>query len=331
MTRLRSDCKMGGMKAMGQRSWSVTQPLELCDLPDPTPRADEVRVRVAVIGVNPVDWKMMNGSPLRLAARLFGPPLPFVPGIDFAGTIDAVGARVTGLKIGDRVVGGTDFSRGQRGSYAQYVTARADQLCTLPDSVSLEVAGSLPVAGVTAFMSVMELGKLGKAAPGAAVLILGAAGGVGQCATQIARMNGARVVGVCSTRNLELVRGLGAEVAIDYSVGDALAQAKSHGPYQVIVDCVGGYSAAACRAMLVPGGRHVVVAEGSFLQMLVPPFATKLVLGRSTTPRLRALVDGVASGAIRVSIAARFPLEQAAQAHALSQQGRTNGKIILLA
>ena len=294
------------MKAMAQRSWSSGQPLELTELPDPTPTAGEVRVRVAAIGVNPVDWKMREGGPLRLAARVLGPPLPFVPGIDFAGTIDLVGADVRGLKIGDRVVGGTDFSRKQRGSYAQLATARPDQLCTLPDNVSFEVAGALPVAGVTAWMSLMELGKLPANAAGAAVLVLGASGGVGQFAVQIAKMHGARVVGVCSARNVELVRGLGADEVIDYSKGDALAQAKAFGPYQVVVDSVGGYPAPRCRALLLRGGRHILVAgQGakSFLQTLLPPFSSKLILGRSTTARLRALVDAVASGQVKVAIA----------------------------
>ena len=321
------------MKAMAQRSWSAGQPLELVELPDPTPRPNEVRVKVAAIGVNPVDWKMREGGPLRFAARIVGPPLPFVPGVDFAGVVDAVGGQVTGLKLGDRVVGGTDFSRGQRGSYAERVTAREDQLCTVPDNVSLETAGALPVAGVTAWMSLVEIGKLAAREPGAAVLVLGAAGGVGQMAVQIAKMHNARVVGVCSTRNMELVRGLGADAVLDYTAGDALAKAEPHGPFHVVMDCVGGYSAAACRALLVPGGRHVMVSgesPGAVAQVMVPPFTSKTVLGRSTTARLRSVVDGVAAGKIRVSIALRLLLADAEKAHAQSQSGRMTGKIILV-
>jgi NADPH:quinone reductase-like Zn-dependent oxidoreductase len=324
---------MRAMKTMAQRKWTAGEPLELLDLPDPSPRPDEVRVRVAAIGVNPVDWKMRQRGPLRLAARVIGPPLPFVPGVDFAGTIDAVGARVTELKVGDRVVGGTDFSRGQRGSYAELVTARPDQLCVLPDNVSFEIAGALPVAGVTAWMSLMEVGRLASRGANPSVLVLGAAGGVGQFAVQLAKMQGARVVGVCSARNTELVRGLGADAVVDYTAGDALAQSKAHGPFDVILDCVGGYSGAGCRALLKSGGRHVMVSGESpaaVAQIFIPPFTSRTILGRSTTSRLRAVVDAVSSGKVRVSIAARFPLAEAEQAHTLSQSGRTTGKIVLL-
>jgi NADPH:quinone reductase-like Zn-dependent oxidoreductase len=321
------------MKAMGQRTWAIGQPLELLDLPAPTPKAGEVLVRVAAIGVNPVDWKMREGGPLRLAMRFVGPALPFVPGIDFAGTVQAAGSQVTSLKVGDRVVGGTDFSRGQRGSYAEFVTAREDQICALPPAVDFESAGGLPVAGVTAWMSLMEIGGLGARPSGAAVLVLGASGGVGQFAVQIAKMQSARVVGVSSAKNVDLVRALGADVALDYSQGDALQQAKAHRPFHVIVDCVGGYSAARCRALLVPGGRHVMVSGESpttVAQVLVPPFTSRTILGRSTTARLRPLVEGIAAGAIRVPIAKRFPLAQANEAHVLSQAGRTTGKILLV-
>jgi NADPH:quinone reductase-like Zn-dependent oxidoreductase len=321
------------MKAMAQRSWSLGQPLELVELPDPVPGPDEVRVRVAAIGVNPVDWKMREGGPLRLVARLIGPPLPFVPGIDFAGTVDAVGARVTGVKVGDRVFGGTDFSKKQRGSYADTVIAREQQLCPVPDAVSFETAGATPVAGVTAWMSLVELGGLAQRGPGAAVLVLGAAGGVGQFAVQIAKMHGAKVIGVCSTKNLELVRGLGADAVLDYTAGDVLAAAKAHGPFQIVIDCVGGYSGPKCRALLASGGRHVIVSGeniGTILQPFIPPFTTKTVLGRSTTARLRAVMDGIAAGKIHVAIATKLPLAEAEKAHAQSRSGRTNGKILLV-
>lgn len=321
------------MKAMAQRSWAAGQPLELVDLPDPTPKASEVRVRVAAIGVNPVDWKMRESGPIRVAARVVGPPLPFVPGIDFAGTVDAVGSGVSALKVGDRVVGGTDFSRGQRGSYAEFVTARPTQLCVLPKEVDFESAAALPVAGVTAWMALMEIGGLGARPAGTAVLVLGASGGVGQFVVQVAKMQGARVIGVSSGRNVALVRGLGADTAIDYSQGDALEQAKPHGPFGVIVDCVGGYSGPGCRALLVPGGRHIMVAgekPGSVAQILVPPFTSRTILGRATTARLQPLVAGIAAGKIRVEIAARLPLVEAEKAHAMSQGARTTGKILLL-
>ncbi len=319
------------MKLMAQASWSKGEPLALVEMPTPEPRADEVRVAVQAIGVNPVDWKMREKGPLRLAAQLLAPPPPVVVGVDFAGVIDAVGAKVSGVKPGDRVVGGTNFSRRQRGSYADIVFVRADQLCVLPADFDIEVAGALPVAGVTAWMSVIELGHL---AAGQNALILGASGGVGQLALQIAKhVCGARVVAVCSAKNEALVRGLGADFVLDYGSGDALEQAVQHGPYQVVVDCIGTYSGAGCRALLQKGGRHVIVSGesiGNIAQLFVPPFSSKAVLGRPTRERLAHLVSAISAGKVKVNIAQRFALAEAEQAHALSQTGRVTGKIVLL-
>ena len=319
------------MKAMAQATWKPGAPLALIEIPTPAPKADEVVVDVKAIGVNPVDWKMRSFGPLRMAARLIGPPLPFVTGVDFAGVVTARGARVTHLQVGDRVVGGTDFSRGQRGSYADTVVVRAVQVCVLPDNVDVVEAGALPVTGATAWMSLVELGHLQR---GQKVLVLGASGGVGQITVQLAKHTlGAFVVGVCSGKNVAFVQGLGADVVVDYSTGDALAQAKQHGPFQVVVDCVGGYSGAVCRALLGPGGRHIIVAGDSpaaAAQVLVPPFSSKAVLGRPNGARLQHVVDAVAKGQVKVNIAQRFALTEAEQAHTLSQGGRMTGKIVLI-
>ncbi len=208
---------------------------------------------------------------------------------------------------------------------------RPDQVCTLPPELEFEVAGALPVAGVTAWMSVVELGGL---VAGQRALILGASGGVGQLAVQIAKhVQGGHVVGVCSGKNAALVRGLGADVVLDYTQADALAQAKAHGPYQVVVDCIGSYAGAGCRALLARGGRHVIVSGdsiGAVAQLFVPPFSSKAVLGRPERDRLTRVVAAVAAGQLEVNIARRFPLAEAEQAHALSQTGRVTGKLVLI-
>lgn len=318
------------MRAMAQRSWARGEPLVMIDLPDPQPRAREVRVRVRAIGVNPVDWKMRSRGPLRLAARMIGPRPPVIFGVDFAGVVDAVGPGVARLRVGDHVVGGTDFSRGQRGSYADTVVVREDQVAALPAGFDMQVAGALPVAGVTAFMCVIEVGGL---RAGQRALILGASGGVGQLAVQFARHYGGSAVGVCSGKNVELVRALGAEHVIDYTEGDPLAQARRLAPFQVVVDCVGGYGGAACRALLGPGGRHVMIAAetvGETLNVLVPPFSSRSVLGRATTARLQAVIDAVASGAVKVTISDVMPLARAEEALARSEAGRMTGKLVLV-
>jgi NADPH:quinone reductase-like Zn-dependent oxidoreductase len=317
------------MRVMAQKSWAQGEPLQPMELPTPEPRAGELRVRVRAIGVNPVDWKMRARGPLRLAARVLGPPPPVVFGVDFAGIVDAVGAGVT-IRVGDAVVGGTDFSRKQRGSYADTVVVREDQIAALPAGFDMLVAGALPVAGVTAYLCIAEVGRL---QPGQRALVLGASGGVGQLAVQFARQQGGSAVGVCSTRNLDRVRALGAEHVLDYTQGDPLEQARALAPFQVVVDCVGGYAGSACRGLLGPGGRHIMIAaEGLIetLNIMVPPFTSRSVLGRPNATRLRAVVDAVASGAVKVHIAETMPLLAAERALALSHAGRMTGKLVLV-
>ncbi len=324
------------MKVMGMRSWKRGLPMELIELTAPAPGKREVRVAVHAVGVNPVDWKMRESGPLRLAARIIGffrrlPP-PVVVGVDFAGEIEAVGSSVKDWKVGDRVVGGCNFSRGQRGSYADTVFVRGDQLALLPASVSFEVAGCLPVAGVTAYRALTDYVPVG---PGKRVLVLGASGGVGQFALQIAkRVLLADFVGaVCSGKNRALVAALGADAVFDYSQSDALAQAKPNGPYDVIVDCVGTYGGRACRGLLAKGGRHVMVAgdsPSSMFQVVVPPFRSRAILGVVDGPHLTPLVAAVAAGKVTVNIAHRFALAEAEKAHELSRGARTVGKIVLL-
>lgn len=325
---------MTRMRAIAQRSWKKGEPLVALELPTPKPRRGEVRVSVRAVGVNPVDWKMRSLGPLRAAARVVGPPPPVVVGVDFAGVVDAVGDGVTAFAPGDRVAGGTDFSRGQRGSYADTVVVREDQICRVPDEVELEVAGAVPVAGVTARMSLHELGRLARVPETERrVLVLGASGGVGQLVVQLAKREGAFVAGVCSGRNAELTRGIGADVVLDYTAGDPLEQARAHAPFSVVVDCVGGYSGARSRALLAKGGRHVLVAGqdvGALLQALVPPFSSKLVLGKPTGARLAPVLDAIAQGDVKVNLAHRLPLDEAERAHELSRSGRLTGKIVLV-
>jgi NADPH2:quinone reductase len=324
------------MYAMAMESWTSPK-LVRVELPTPEPVRDQVRVAIHAIGVNPVDWKMRTKGPIRMIARMIrplrGPRGPIILGVDFAGVIEAIGPDVTDLVVGQRVVGGTDFSRGQHGSYADTVVVRADQLCALPDSVSFEIAGSLPVTGVTAWMALNEFRVIG---PAQRVLVLGASGGVGQLAVQLAKhtCRAAMVVGVCSGKNVGLVEGLGADVVIDYSQGDALDQAEPHGPFDVVVDCAGGYRASRCRSLLAkPLGRHVMVAgdsAGMMAQVIVPPFRSRAILGKPTRRRLSAVVDAIAAEQLSVKIAQTFPLAEVEAAHELSQTNRMTGKLVLL-
>lgn len=311
-------------------SASIDAPLTLVTLPARPLRPNEVRVRTRAIGVNPVDWKMRSaGGLLGFLQRVLGPRGPLVVGIDFAGEVIEVGARVTELEVGARVVGGTDFSRGQRGSYADQVVVRPDQCAVLPDSVGFEAAASLPVAGVTAWMALTEHAKI---AAGSRVLVLGAAGGVGLFAVALARMLGAEVAGVCSTRNVEVVERAGA-TAIDYTKGDALEAARAYGPYDLVLHMIGTatYPLRACRALLSKTGIVDLVAV-RFADYLAVAFSREVrtILGRPTRPRLAALVDALAHGAIDPIIEARYPLAEGEEAHRRSRSGKVVGKLLLI-
>lgn len=313
-------------------SASAAEPLRWVELPDRPLRADEVRVTVAAVGVNPVDWKMRGFSLMGVANRIVGPRGPFVCGVDFAGTVAEVGEAVSDLRPGDRVVGGTDFSRGQRGTYARAVQVRADQVAVLPDGVRFEDAACLPVAGVTAGAALFTVGGMGgKEAPRA--LVLGASGGVGHFAIQLARNAGAAVVGVCSARNMELVRRLGAE-PLDYGAGDPLEAAAAHGPFDVIVDAVGTatYPVSRCRPLLKADGMHVLVmpTPRDYARLAVP-CRVKAVLGRPTRQALVPLVEQLAAGRLEVVIDERVPFDEAERAHEISRKGRVVGKLVLVA
>jgi NADPH:quinone reductase-like Zn-dependent oxidoreductase len=309
-------------------SRSHTEPLALLELPSRPLRKDELRVRVVAIGVNPVDWKMREGGPLHFAYSVVGPGKPFVPGIDFAGEVVEAGAGA-GLAVGARVVGGTDFSRGQHGSYATEVIVKRDQVAVVPDTVSLEHAACLPVPAVTAWMAMREHQKIG---PGDKVLVLGAAGGVGLAAMQLAKMLGAQAVGVCSGRNVALVEAEGA-IAIDYTAGDALAAARPHGPYQVILQLVGSdvYPLGTCRSMLTRTGtvEMVVSQPRDFLAIALLP-SVRTLLGAPNQKRLEPLVEAMARGHLKARIEATFPLADAEKAHVASRTGKVVGKLLLV-
>ena len=310
-------------------SRSATQPLEIIELPSRPLRAHEIRVKVRAVGVNPVDWKMREGGPLRAARAVLGPFGPFVVGQDFSGEVIELGAKVGELKLGDRVVGGTNFSRNQQGAYAEEVIVQRDQIAILPESVSFEQAAALPVPAATAWVALKEHQSIGA---GHKILVLGASGGVGLATIQLARMLGAEAYGVCSSRNVALVEETGA-TAIDYTKGDPLEAAKAFGPFDLIMHAVGTstYPLAACRALLSPKGivDLVVIQPSDYLTYATSKNVNTL-LGVPTRARLEPAVLAVAQGAYKPLIEERFTLEDSEKAHTRSKSGKVVGKLIIL-
>ena len=320
------------MTAAIYRCYGSPDVVEVTEVVKPVPADNEVLVKVQAASVNPLDWHYMRGSPylMRLSAGL-GSPDDVRMGVDFAGTVESVGGSVTRFKPGDEV-----FGRGN-GAFAEYVIIPEDRsIVHIPDEVSFEQAAAMPIAAITALQALRNKGEL---KPGQKVLINGASGGVGTYAVQIAKAMGAEVHGVCSTRNLELVRSLGADHVWDYRNEDYTESGEA---YDLIVDMVGNHSIMKNRRVLKDDGIMVMVggAKGDWIAPLKRPIGTlllspffdqqlKLLLARLNKDDLNQLADYLESGAVRSVIDQRFTLAEVPDAIRYSEAGRARGKIII--
>ena len=248
--RLRADTPPTTMTAVTARTYGGPEVLAIEELAVPTPTDDQLLVEVKASSLNALDWHFLTGTPY-IARAAFGlrRPKRFVRGADVAGTVVAVGSAVQRFRVGDTV-----FGEGPGGGCGEYLTLREGNVVAIPDGVSFEAAGATPVAGLTA---VQGLRTHGDVQPGDRVLINGAAGGVGTMAVQIAKALGAEVTAVCSTRNVDMVRGLGADTVIDYTGDDFVAGGAR---FDVMLDNVGNRRPREVRGVLVDGGRYVVVS-----------------------------------------------------------------------
>jgi NADPH:quinone reductase-like Zn-dependent oxidoreductase len=239
------------VKAITQERFGSPDVLELTDVDRPVAAADEVLVRVHAAAVNALDWHYMRGDPY--LGRLdmgFGGPKQKTRGRDFAGTVEAAGKDVADLRPGDEVFGDAD------GAFAEYVRVPANQVERKPATLTFEQAAAIPMAGRTALAGLRDAGRLG---PGQRVLVNGASGGVGTFAVQVGAALGAEVTAVCSTRNVDLVRSLGAAEVIDYTEADFTRAGQR---YDVVFDLVGNHSLTALRRALTPTGTLVLSGGG---------------------------------------------------------------------
>lgn len=237
------------MKAMVYNEYGAPdEVLELTDVPTPSPKSNEILLKVHAASVNPLDWHFIRGEPAVM--RLFGKPKAKIAGADVAGTVESVGADVRRFRRGDEVLGTV------QGSFAEYACGNEDRFALKPTRVSFEHAATIPVAGITALVALRDYARV---RAGQSVLVNGASGGVGTFAVQLATAFGAHVTGVCSARNLELVRALGAERVIDYAQEDFTRQPTL---YDAILNVAGNVEASAAKRALAPRGTLVVVGAG---------------------------------------------------------------------
>ena len=302
-------------QAIIHESFGGPEVLELRDVPEPHAGSGEIRVRVTVAGLNPMDWGISSRPE---AAALFGISVPSGFGSDFAGVVDEVGDGVTGFAVTDRVYGAA-MAR----AVAQFVVLRplADSVWHTPDDMSDEVASTLPVAGLTAAAALEAISPQA----GDTVLIGGAGGGVGVFAVQLARLAGANVVGTASEGTFEFLRQLGAEpVAYGPGLADRVC-ALAPGGIAAATDLFGTETAEAALELGVPAERISTIAA------LANPVAGVQATGaaHASPDAMKQIANGIVAGSITVPIAARFPIEQTAEAVRLQAGRHVHGKIVI--
>ena len=296
--------------------------LETMEVARPIPGPDQVLVRVRGAGVNPADSAWRAGTFRLIAPRR----LPFVPGSDVSGEVVEVGDRVSGVRVGQRVIALLPVRAG--GGYAEYATVRALDLAPVPDRIDLVDAATVPLAGLTALQALRDRAGL---RAGERVLVNGASGGVGTFAVQIARILGGRVTATAGPTNLDHVRQLGADHAYDHTAGLGAVP----GPFDVVLDAVGVLPFAQLRRLLVRDGRAVTVNPGignpvaTALSRVRPGPTLQGGLVRPDGPGLTQLVTWLDEGRLRPYVERRYRLDEAAEAHRRIDTRHVRGKLVL--
>ena len=321
------------MKAIVYHEYGSADVLRLEEIEKPSPGDKEVLIRIRAASVNPYDWHFMRGTPgfFRLFIGIGKPRSPRL-GADVAGEVEAVGKNVPEFKPGDAVFGMC------RGAFAEYACARPSSLALKAESVTFEQAASIPIAGVTALQALRDKAR---ARPGQRVLINGAAGGVGTFAVQIAKWMGTEVTGVCSARNVELVRSLGADHVVDYAREDFT---KGSQRYDAILDCVGNHPFPECRRAMTPRGIHIGIGAGGpdttmetilggmIKNMAMSWFVSQRVSGmiaKVNTAGLDAIGELMVAGRVSPVLDRKYELNKVPEAIRYVEQGHARGKVVI--
>ncbi len=310
------------MRAAVVREWGrPADVVHIEQVGEPVVGPDAVLVQVACASVNPVDWKIVAGG----LQGAYPHHRPLIPGWDVAGTVLATGPAVTSVAPGDRVAAYARKDHVQNGTFAERVAVPDRAVAPVPHGVPDDVAAALPLAGLTAMQAIDAV----EVAPPDTVLVLNATGGVGGIAVQLAQLRGARVLGSASPARLEGLAARGVE-PVDYADLEPGVRAVAPDGVDVVVDLIGGESLTVAATLLRPGGRLVSITDAAAVQHLARRgVRARYVFVRPDAPMLGALLALVANGLLTVDIAARFPLEQAAEALEQSRAGHTAGKIVI--
>ena len=320
------------MRAIVQDTYGSADVLELADIDTPLVGDSEVLLRVHAASAFIGDWHIMTGLPylFRIVAGLRGPKIR-IRGQDVAGRVEAIGKEVTRFQPDDEVFGTCD------GSFAEYAIARPDKLAPKPANLTFEQSATVPITGSTALQGLRDAGKV---QPGQTVLIIGAAGGVGSFAVQIAKAFGAHVTGVCSTTKVDLVRSIGADDVIDYTRDDFAATGRL---WDLIIDIAGNRSLSHLRRALAPRGTLVITGgEGGgqwfggidrqLRALMLSPFVSQKLgtfVGKANSEDLLVLKDLIESGKVTPVIGKTYPLSEVPEAIRHLEEGHARGKVVI--
>jgi NADPH:quinone reductase-like Zn-dependent oxidoreductase len=314
------------MKAIVQNDYGSPDVLKLAEVAQPAMKDNQVLVRVKAVAINAGDVFAMRGNPwpIRLAAG-FPKPKNYIPGMDLAGVVEAAGSRVTHFHPGDEVYASCS------GALAEYVSVAEDKLALKPANLTFEQAAAIPTGAFTALKGLRDVGKL---QPGQKVLINGASGGVGTFAVQIAKALDAEVTGVCSTRNVDMVRSLGAEDVVDYTRKDFTQNGKR---YDLILDNVASHSFSEMMRVLTPQGRIVPNSGHAgmgyvFKAFLLAPFLRQLASMYLAAPNgkdLTQLEEWIELGKIKPVIDRTYPLGETPAAFRDLEKEHARGKVVI--
>jgi NADPH:quinone reductase-like Zn-dependent oxidoreductase len=330
--RTLTDCRMGSkykgglaMKACTIEAFGGRDRLRITDLPTPEAGEGEVLIRIHAAGINPVDWKIREGWLKDMIPHEF----PLIPGWDLSGVVEAVGHSARRFTPGDDVYAYARRPVVQYGTYAEYITLPESYVSRKPENLSMTEAASIPLTTLTAYQALFVAGRL-KA--GQSVFILGASGGVGSSAVQLAVEKGCRVVGLASGRNHEYLKHLGAEFVIDYEQRDfteGLGEVMPDG-VDLVFDCHGGDTLLGGLSCARTGGSLVSITETvdeDLLKQRDVRFAFTFV--EPHVPQLDHIRGLIETGRFKANVTQTFPLDQVAQAHEAMETGHTRGKIVL--
>ena len=319
------------MKAIVCLRYGPPEVLELRDVDQPAVKDDDVLIRVHAAAMNPLDWHTVTGKPYLLRMGALRRPKRAIQGVDVAGRVEAVGKNVTQFHAGDEVFGGAG------GAFAEYVCVPENRIVPKPASLTFEQAAAVPVAGITALQALHDSGRI---QPGHKALINGASGGVGTFAVQIAKSFGAEVTGVCSTRNVDRVRSIGADHVIDYNREDFTQGEKR---YDVMLDAVGSRSLSSCRRVLNP--KAVYVSVGAKMGDWIGPLthiskvllaslfgSQKMIpmLAKLNKKSLVVLCELLEAGKVIPVVDRTYKLNEAVEALRYQGEGHARGKLVIV-